>query len=218
MVFNLSDHNSVANNFILELRDINVQRDRMRFRRNLERLGEVLAYEISKTLSYANSTVQTPLATCHAKKLSSAPVLLAVLRAGLPMLQGFLNFFDSADAGFIGAARNENAHEVTIRMDYLATGAIEGRDIIIIDPMLATGSSIEKTLGYILSQGTPSSINIAVAIASPEGLHRIQNFFRSNNIKSGNLWIGALDDKLNDQFYIVPGLGDAGDLSFGAKN
>lgn len=213
-MFILSETPSIANQFMLEMRDIRIQNDRMRFRKNLERLGEILAYEISKSLAYKDQEVETPLA----KTLISIPerqlVLISVLRASLPFYQGFLNLFDEAESGFIGAFRDENeSGEIKINLGYHAAPSLEGKVIILADPMLATGKSIIRTLDTILSHGIPSMIHIAALFAAPEGIKYIEE-----NLKLPyKLWLGSVDKKLNHLSYIVPGLGDAGDLAFGKK-
>ncbi|EAZ79495.1 uracil phosphoribosyltransferase [Algoriphagus machipongonensis] len=215
-MFILSQNTSVANQFLLELRDKELQKDRMRFRKNLERLGEVLAYEISKDMDFTQVEVESPLEKTKEYSLISQPVIISVLRASLPFYQGFLNFFDKAESGFIGAFREEdsNENEVSIKLGYHASPSLEGKEIIIADPMLATGKSIIKTIETLLTHGKPKKIHIAAAFAAPEGIAHIQN-----NLKEipYSLWLGTLDEKLNKLFYIVPGLGDAGDLAFGPK-
>jgi uracil phosphoribosyltransferase len=217
MVLNLSDQNSIASRFLLELRDKSIQNDRLKFRFNLERLGRVMAYEVSKHLPYTKKTVTTPLGTAEVNDLDRQPVLISILRAGLPFLQGFLETFDDADTGFIGACRNEKGESLTVSMDYLATPPVDGRDVIIVDPMLATGGSLVCALTYLLSKGNPRSINIVSVIAAPEGVKKLQEFFSQRSDTEFRLWIGAMDERLNEVFYIIPGLGDAGDLSYGIK-
>lgn len=217
MFFNLSDQNSIASRFLLELRDKEVQRDRMRFRFNLERLGRVMAYEVSKQLRYASRSVVTSLGVAEVKDLIQQPVLISILRAGLPFLQGFLDTFDGADTGFIGAYRNEREDSLTVSMDYLATPALQDRDVVVVDPMLATGGSLVTALTYLISKGNPRSINIVSVIAAPEGIKRAEDFFRQHHDIEFRVWVGAVDERLNELFYIVPGLGDAGDLSYGNK-
>lgn len=197
-----------------EMRDIRIQNDRMRFRKNLERLGEILAYEISKSLSYKTHEVATPLANAKILVPDSQVVLISVLRASLPFYQGFLNFFDDAESGFIGAFREENERgEIKINLGYLASPSLQGKVIVLADPMLATGKSIIRTIDTILSHGIPSMIHIAALFAAPEGIKYIEE-----NLKLPyKLWFGSIDEKLNHLSYIVPGLGDAGDLAFGEK-
>jgi uracil phosphoribosyltransferase len=212
-MFVLSEFGSIGNQFIAELRDISVQKDRLRFRKNLERLGEILAYEISKSFPYHTENIQTPLATASVQVPSVNPVIFAILRASIPFYNGFLNFFDKAESGFIGAFREEGKREITINLGYHASPSVQGKTIILADPMLATGKSFLRSIDTILSHGTPEIIHIAAGIASPEGI----NFLKENMQVPYKLWIGAVDQSLNDQSYIVPGLGDAGDLAFGEK-
>lgn len=213
-MFVFANQPSLANQFIAELRDVTVQRDRMRFRRNLERLGELMAYEISKTLTYVNRTVQTPLGHAPTQRLVQQPVLATILRAGLPLHQGFLNYFDGADNTFAGAYRGFQTGEegFEIAMDYISSPDISGRTLILTDPMLATGRSLEKVYHALLRYGIPAQTHIAAVLASPEGLQFVQE-----RLPQCHLWLGAIDDHLNEHAYIVPGLGDAGDLAFGEK-
>lgn len=212
-MFVLTRENSIANQFLAELRDRNIQQDRMRFRKNIERLGEIMAYEVSKTLSYESKLVETPLATLKANVIKAQPVLISILRAGLPYFNGFLNFFDRADCGYIGAYRQEDENNLTIKLGYVATPPLDQRTVILIDPMLATGRSIIDSVNSFIKNGTPSHIHVVSLVAAPEGVEYLQKNLDSPH----SLWTCALDEKLNDQFYIVPGLGDAGDLSFGIK-
>ena len=212
-VFVLNHQNSIANQFLLELRDKKIQQDRMRFRNNLMRLGEVMAYEISKKLSYKRKEIQTSLTNISIPTISQSPVIITVLRAGLPYFQGFLNYFDQSDSGFIGAYRKEGGNEIEIQLDYLAAPSLEGREVILVDPMLATGNSFVRSISALMKLGQPSHIFLAAMIASPEGIEIIQKKVTT----PASLWIGSIDEKLDQNFYIVPGLGDAGDLSFGQK-
>jgi uracil phosphoribosyltransferase len=213
MTYNLSEQHSIVHQFLLELRDKNIQQDRMRFRKNMERLGEIMAYEVSKKLVYRTETVETPLKKMDTFVLQNQPVLITILRAGLVYFQGFINVFDKSDSGFVGAYRIEGSDEITINLEYLATPSLEGKEIILIDPMLATGRSIIRTIQVLQTHGTPSHIHIATVISAPEGIKHIEENVRIPY----TLWTCAIDEKLNHQFYIVPGLGDAGDLSFGDK-
>ena len=213
MFFNLSEQDSVANQFIAELRDKNVQQDRSKFRKNVERLGQIMAYEISKQLEYRRISVETPLGVTSTNVLANEPILITVLRAGLPYFQGFLDFYDRSDCGFIGARRKEGGKEITIELEYLASPSINGHPVILIDPMLATGKSFIRSVHALSKFGTPSHIHIACLVAAPEGI----KYITENMQLSHSIWTCALDDKLNDQYYIVPGLGDAGDLCFGEK-
>jgi uracil phosphoribosyltransferase len=209
----LNLHPSIGNHYLLELRDQSLQQDRERFRRNVERLGELMAYEISKKLKYQSKTVQTPLGTSNIQTLTENPVLITVLRAGLPYFQGFQNYFGKSDCGFIGAYRKESSDDLTIKLDYLATPSLEGRTVILIDPMLATGQSVVKSVHALIEHGKPLHVYVAALVAAPEGV----NYVNTHLKLPFDIVTWALDEKLNDQFYIVPGLGDAGDLSYGEK-
>jgi len=213
MMYNLSEQNSIVNQFLLELRDRHVQQDRMRFRKNMERLGSIMAYEVSKKLSYKKKEIDTPLGKWNTGVLESKPVLISILRAGLVYYQGFLDFFDQSDCGFIGAYRKESENEIEISLEYFAAPSLEKKDVILIDPMLATGRSIVRTIEVLQRHGVPSHIHVAVLVSAPEGIQYLKD-----NLKIPfTIWTCAIDEKLNHQFYIVPGLGDAGDLSFGDK-
>ncbi len=209
----LNKQHSIANQYLLELRDRTIQQDRERFRKNVERLGELMAYEISKKLAYQPTAVQTPLGTSSIHVLKEKPVLITVLRAGLPYFNGFQNYFGQSDCGFIGAYRKESNDNLTIKIDYIATPTLKGRTVILIDPMLATGQSVIKSVNALVEHGKPSHIHVAALVAAPEGI----NYLKEHLKISYDVWTWALDEKLNDQFYIVPGLGDAGDLSYGEK-
>lgn len=213
-VFVLGESDSIANQYLSELRDAAVQTDRMRFRRNMERLGQILAYEVSKKLSFTPRTVRTPLGDSSLNVLQSHPVLITILRAGIPLQQGFLHVFDHSDCGFIGAYRNEDGGEVTVQVDYLSLPAVHGRPVILIDPMLATGRSVLDAQKVLLSKGTPSHIYIVSVVAAPEGIRLL----KENLSAPFSLWTCAVDEKLDSSFYIVPGLGDAGDLSYGIRS
>jgi uracil phosphoribosyltransferase len=215
-MFILNQTNSIANHFLAELRDIEIQKDSMRFRRNMERLGELLAYEASKSLTYKAQELQTPLCPTTENLLQDQPVLLTILRAGLPFYQGVLNYFDRADSGFVGAFRSENGKDTLgfeIDMGYKATPSLEGREVILVDPMLATGRSLIKAIDGLLVNGTPARIHILAAIAAPEGVEYVKEQLQVPH----EFWLGALDEKLNEKSYIIPGLGDAGDLAYGQK-
>jgi uracil phosphoribosyltransferase len=194
-MFVLTESESVGNHFIAELRDITVQGDRLRFRKNLERLGEILAYEISKTFRYESRSVETPLAQANVLLSPTIPVLIAVLRASLPFYNGFLNFFDKAESGFIGAFREEGEGEIKINLGYHASPSLQGKTVILADPMLATGKSFFRSIETILSHGTPEIIHIAAAIASPEGI----DYLSKNITVPFQLWIGSVDLSLNAQ-------------------
>ncbi len=214
-IFELKQQLSVAQGILAQLRDPDIQLDRLRFRHNLQRLGQLLAYEVSKSLTYVSFPMQTGLGLAKVADLEQQPVLVCVMRAGLPFYQGFSDMFEQADSGFIGAYRQELTPSGTqdIFLGYSATPDITGRDVILIDPMLATGSSLVKVWRLLEQQGAVRSIHIAAAIAAPEGIRYIQQQLGDDV----NLWIGAIDECLNEHDYIVPGLGDAGDLSFGDK-
>jgi len=213
MVINLSEEHSLISNWVSELRDVDIQNDRLRFRCNLERIGEVAAYEISKKLSWVEKDVTTPLGTSAAKVLEKQPVLATILRAGLPMHQGLLNYFDKADNAFISAYRKHNPDgSFDISLDYISCPEMEDRVVIISDPMLATGASLVKTLQYIREEGNPSEIHIVCAIACTVGIEYV---LRAE--PKATVWCGDIDDELTAKGYIVPGLGDAGDLAYGIK-
>ncbi len=214
-MFVLADQNSIANHFIAEIRDKKIQLDRMRFRRNIERLGEVLAYELSKSLHYNSQEVTSPLGVTSIDHIAEYPVLIPIMRAGIPLYNGVVSYFDQAESGFIGAYRHHpNADDdFEINMDYLATPSLLDRHVILIDPMLATGRSIIKTMEALCRQGIPKHVDIISVIASKPGVA----YIKENMDVPFELWVGALDNDLNDKSYIVPGLGDAGDLAFGPK-
>lgn len=213
MVINLSSHYSLLSDWISEIRDEKMQQDRLRFRRNLERIGEVAAIEISKHLAYIEKEIQTPLGSASCKQLKEQPVLATILRAGLPLHQGLLNFFDRADNAFISAYRKHSRDgSFEISLDYISCPELENRVVIIADPMLATGSSLVKTIQYLREEGHPSEIHIVTAIACTVGIEYVK---RSE--PQSRIWCGAIDDELTAKGYIVPGLGDAGDLAYGTK-
>jgi len=216
MHYNLTDVDSIANSFLLSMRDVKTQTDRPVFRRNMQRLGSIMAYEISKKLSYQPTSVETPLGTARANIPAHNPVLITILRAGLPFFTGFQEFFDQSDAGFIGAYRQEGTGKVTIKVDYAATPQVGGKDMILIDPMLATGRSAIDVANLLSKNARPAHIHLACMVAAPEGIK-----YASENLHASGLpftiWSFAVDEKLDERFYIVPGLGDAGDLSFGNR-
>ena len=213
MVVNLSQGHSLVSNWVYELRDTEIQKDRMRFRRNLERIGEVAAYEISKVLASQSIEVTTALGTATAEIMEEQPVLTTILRAGLPLHQGLLNYFDKADCAFVSAYR-KHALDGTfeISLEYFSSPELENRVVIVSDPMLATGASLVKTIKYLREEGEPKSIHIVAAIACSVGIEYVQR-----HIPDATIWCGAIDEELTAKGYIVPGLGDAGDLAFGAK-
>ena len=214
MPFVIGEENSIANQFLLELRDQRLQQDRQRFRNNLQRLGEIMAYEVSKKLRVVDREVLTPLGKTSLKVMERQPVLITIMRAGLPYFAGFQNFFDKAECGFVGAYRKENEQTLTIQLDYLATPSLEGKEVIIIDPMLATGRSMIDALKELIKRGRPKHVHLVSVVAAPEGIRHLEE----NTVLPFSIWTFAVDEKLNHQFYIVPGLGDAGDLSFGSKD
>lgn len=215
MVKVLSEQHSVINRFISELRDVNVQNDRLRFRRNLERIGEIAAYEISKTMDYATREVTTPLGVAPMEVHAEEPVVATILRAGLPLHQGVVNYFDQADNAFISAYRKHHKDgSFEISLEYVASPSLEGRVVILTDPMLATGQSMVMTYKAMLEKGVPSHTHVVSVIASRLGVEYVKMHL-SENI---TLWIGAIDEELTAQSYIVPGLGDAGDLAYGEKS
>lgn len=213
MITVLNRQDSVANQYLLELRDKKIQQNRTRFRQNIERLGELMAYEISKKFDHQPSQVETPLGVSVVNLSKANPVLITVLRAGLPYFIGFQNIFGEADCGFIGAYRKESETDLTITLDYLATPSLEGRTVILVDPMLATGQSVIKSVNALVKHGVPKHVHIAALVAAPEGVELLRTTLKVPH----DVWTWALDEKLNELHYIVPGLGDAGDLSFGEK-
>lgn len=212
----LDKETSIANLYLSEIRDLEIQKDRQKFRKNIERLGEIMAYEISRELSYQDKEIQTPLGTYRAREPVSQPVLLTILRAGLPFFQGFLNVFDQADGGFIGSYRatEGDKNEIEIKLEYEAMPGLEGRDVILIDPMLATGKSLVSAVEQLKGRGIPAHLYIVSVIAAPEGV----DFIKNNLDINYSIWTASLDEHLNNKAYIVPGLGDAGDLSYGPKH
>ncbi|TAF54866.1 MAG: uracil phosphoribosyltransferase [Sphingobacteriia bacterium] len=214
MVINLSEQHSLVSNWVAELRNVEVQGDRMRFRRNLERIGEVAAYEISRQLPWSIQEVQTPLGIHESKVLAQQPVLATILRAGLPLHQGMLNYFDKADNAFVSAYRKHHRDgSFDISLEYVSCPALDNRVVIISDPMLASGASLVKTVQHLKDQGDPAGIHIVVAIACTVG---IEYFQRECGVDIP-IWCGDIDEEMTAKSYIVPGLGDAGDLAFGTK-
>lgn len=213
MVTNLSDSNSVLSTWITQIRDSQIQQDRMRFRRNMERMGEVAAYELSKYLPYDNITVTTPMGETQCQQLSQKPVVATLLRAGIPLHQGILNYFDDADAAFIGGYRKHHRDGTfDIAQYYMTTPDLAGRPLIVADPMLATGASMVLALQSLVNEGEPSQIHVVSAISCTVGIEHVMRKFPNIYI-----WTGVIDEELTAKGYIVPGLGDAGDLSFGNK-
>ncbi len=213
MVINLSKNHSLVSNWVGELRSTEIQTDRMRFRRNLERIAEVAAYEISQELDWEEVEIQTPLGIATCKKLKEQPVLATILRAGLPMHNGMLNYFDKADNAFVSAYRkHKHDGSFEISLEYMSCPPLEGRIVIISDPMLATGSSLVKTIQFMKNDGAPAHIHVVTAIACSVGIEYVQR--EQPDVK---IWCGEIDDELTAKGYIVPGLGDAGDLAYGSK-
>ena len=216
-VVNFSEINSLLNTFVRELRDVNIQNDRLRFRRNIERIGEVMAYEISKDLSYCNHRVTTPLGFSDVSVFEEQIVLGTILRAGLPFHHGFLNYFDGAENAFVSAYRKykENHESFNIFIEYIASPKIENKTLILTDPMLATGGSMELTYRALLTKGNPRHIHIASIIASEKAIeYCLENFPQDKT----TIWTASIDPELDEHAYIVPGLGDAGDLAYGIKD
>jgi len=211
---NLSEKNSIIHQFIGELRNVDIQGDSMRFRRNLERIGEIFAYEISKTLAYVQQDITTPLGIANMPQLEHQPVIATILRAGLPVHQGLLNYFDKAENAFVSAYRKHHKdNSFEIKIEYLSSPELDNKTLIICDPMLATGQSMYLAYKALLKMGTPKHIHIIGLIASAEGV----NYVKANFPENTTIWLGAVDDELTAKSYIVPGLGDAGDLAYGKK-
>ncbi|UWX54470.1 uracil phosphoribosyltransferase [Maribacter litopenaei] len=214
-VHHFGEEDTLLNKFIAEISDVDTQRDSMRFRRNIERIGEILSYELSKSLNYSNATVQTPFGSKEISLPKDKLVLCSVLRAGLPLHQGMLNYFDGAENAFISAYRHhrgdEDAFEVIVK--YFAAPSLSGKTLVLTDPMLATGKTLENVLEALKDHGKPNQIHILSVIGSKAGIEHITRTFPKNT----HLWIAAIDEKLNSRGYIVPGIGDAGDLAFGMK-
>jgi uracil phosphoribosyltransferase len=215
LINNLGQQHSVFNQFMAEIRDVRVQTDSMRFRRNLERVGELLAYEISKVLSYRELAVTTPLGVSKCSILKEQPVLATILRAGLPLHRGLLNYFDQAENTFISAYRihHDNDDDFDVEVEYLASPDLEGKTVILCDPILATGSSMVLAYKALLERGKPKHIHVATIIASEQGISYLQEHMPAET----TIWTGAVDSELTPRSYIVPGLGDAGDLAYGSK-
>ena len=214
-VINIGDQNSLFNQYISEIRNVDVQNDSMRFRRNIERMGEIFAYEISKTMSFESNLITTPLGQCDINLLDSQPVIATVLRAGLPLHHGMLNYFDKADNAFVSAYRmHVPPDRFEVKVEYISSPDLTGRTLILCDPMVASGQSMVLSYDALIeAYGQPKHIHIVSIIASAEGMQYVQNNVRDNV----TLWTGAIDAEMTAQAYIVPGLGDAGDLAFGKK-
>lgn len=211
----ISENNSILNHFLSQIRNINIQNDSMRFRRNIERIGEIMAYELSKKLTYKNVEIQTPLGIKKTTEINDNLVLCSILRAGLPLHNGFLNYFDHAENSFVSACRYHpnNDAEFEILVEYQALSNINNKTVLLLDPMLATGQSIVAVHEKLVQNATPNEIHIVVVIAAPEGITHLEK----NLPENCHLWVAALDERLNDKNYIIPGLGDAGDLAYGNK-
>ena len=214
-VHELSQNNSIANKFISQLRDVHVQKDRMRFRRNIERLGEIMSYELSQELNYNKRAIETPLGTSEIAQPDNEVVICSILRAGLPLHQGILNYFDDAENSFISAYRHhpDNDENFEVLVEYMASPSLEGKTLILADPMLATGKSFANVLKAIAPMGKPAKIHLVSVIGSSEGIEFLKSEFPENS----KLWIATIDNELDKNGYIVPGLGDAGDLCYGQK-
>lgn len=216
-IINLSESNSIINQYLAETRDVDYQKNRLLFRNNIQRIGELEAYEISKQLDYETKDVTTPLGISQVNVPADKIVLATIFRAGLPFHNGFLNIFDHAGNAFVSAYReytDEEHHNIGVHVEYLATPSIDGKTLIIADPMLATGASMELGYKAFLTKGTPKRIHVACVIASPEGIEHIKNTFPEEKT---TIWCAAIDPGLNEHQYIVPGFGDAGDLCYGEK-
>jgi len=216
MIHELGAGNTIFNQFLSELRDSSVQKDSLRFRLNLQRIGEIFAYEISKEMNYVPVKVSTPLGMLEMNLMNEQPVLATILRAGLPLHQGLLNYFDKADSAFVSAYRKYTKKEkFTIKLDYISSPNIDGRVLIVSDPMLATGGSLVASIRGLFEKGTPSHTHVVCALASDEGIAKVKRAFTFKNL---TLWTGAIDVELTAKAFIVPGLGDAGDLAYGRKD
>ena len=214
-IHHLSENNSVLNHFLAQIRNVDVQKDSMRFRRNIERIGEIMSYELSKDLEYNSITITTPLGTKDTTEIANQLVLCSILRAGLPLHQGFLNYFDQAENGFISAYRTHatSEKESEIFVEYQAIPAIDGKILLLVDPMLATGQSMVAVFNKLLERGTPKEIHLAVVVSAPQGIEYLKQHIPENC----HLWIASMDEGLDSKNYILPGLGDAGDLCYGSK-
>ena len=214
-IHNLGITDSVFNRFIGELRDVSIQEDRMRFRRNLERIGEIMAYEISKTLEYKTEEVVTPLGVKEVRSLKEQPVIATILRAGVPFHNGMLNILDQADSAFVAAYRKYDKNEdFEIKVEHYSSPELDGKVLILCDPMLATGESIVKTLRGLLEEMQPKHIHIATVVASADGLEYVKSMLSRDSV---TIWVGSIDEELTAKAYIVPGIGDVGDLAYGEK-
>jgi uracil phosphoribosyltransferase len=215
-IVNLGESNSVLNRFVAELRDVNIQKDSMRFRRNIERIGEIMAYEISKDFTYSKKGIQSPLGIAPMNTPDDSVVISTILRAGLPYHQGFLNYFDDAENAFVSAYRKSTKDgKFTVKVEYISCGDLEGKVLLLVDPMLATGSSLVLAYKALCEKGgTPKYTHVAAVIASEQGIDYVQ---KNMPRKTTTIWAAAVDEELTSRCYIVPGIGDAGDLAYGEK-
>ncbi|MDE6370745.1 MAG: uracil phosphoribosyltransferase [Duncaniella sp.] len=214
-IINFAETPSLVSQYMAELRNVNVQGDMLRFRRNLQRIGEIMAYEMSKTMHYARRPITTPLAEMNAEMLDEQVVLATIFRAGIPFHQGFLDFFDTAQNAFVSAYRKYREKEnFDVFIEYIASPRIDGKTLVIADPMLATGSSMELCYKALLTKGEPAHVHVASVIASKVAIDYIRSTFPADKT---TVWVGAIDPEINSHSYIVPGLGDAGDLAYGIK-
>lgn len=217
-VINFAERPSLANRYMMELRDVEIQKDPLRFRTNLDRLGQIMAYEISKRLHYRDVEIETPLGHCVCREPTDDVVIATILRAGLPFHHGFLSYFDHAENAFVSAYRRyreKGGDTFDVVVEYLASPSIEGKTLLLVDPMLATGSSMDLAYRALLSKGTPAQIHVASVIASRPGVDYVEKHFPQDKT---TIWCGAIDEEINAHSYIVPGLGDAGDLAYGQKD
>ena len=211
---NFADQNSLVSQYLMELRNVDIQHDPMRFRRNLERIGEIMAYEISKNLNYKTVEITTPLAKCDCQVIEDTVVLATIFRAGIPFHQGFLQYFDRAENAFVSAYRKYKEKEnFDVCIEYLASPLLDGKTLVLCDPMLATGASMELSYRALLTKGTPGRLHIASVIDSKKAVDYLESVMPAD----ATLWVGVIDDEINSHSYIVPGLGDAGDLAYGVK-
>lgn len=214
-IVNFAEQDSLMSQYMMELRDVNIHHDMLRFRRNLERIGEIMAYEISKTISFAPRDINTPLAACQCREIGENVVLATIFRAGLPFHQGFLNYFDHAENAFVSAYRKYKEKEnFDVFIEYIASPDLNGKTLILCDPMLATGTSMELSYRALLTKGVPAKIHVASVIASDAAVEYVKKTFPDDKT---TVWCGAIDPIINEHSYIVPGLGDAGDLAYGGK-
>lgn len=214
-IINFAEKDSLVSQYMMELRDVNIHGDMLRFRRNLERIGEIMAYEISKTLDYKTTEITTPLAPCACREIGDQVVLATIFRAGLPFHQGFLNYFDHAENAFVSAYRKYREKEnFDVFIEYIASPCLDGKTLVLVDPMLATGTSMELSYRALLTKGTPAKIHVCSVIAAEQAIEYVKKAFPDAET---TVWVGAIDPILNEHKYIVPGLGDAGDLAYGEK-